>query len=306
MNVKFMTCKQLLKMEHPEYVNDFFTGGCCGCPMQYKYANLPGWCEKYDMPKSCARCWDRLLAVPFKEDGTIVKEKITVLESTPPDVLKHLTHPVTQMESRTEMDISSMHPVLPLLQSYSDRLTNRQKKLYTPTTIRPAPVYTFNIQAPTLSPDGFYKEVEEMIKKDCRRYLIQDAFFTANVVAPPLRESLAKRKENTMKRNNKNEIKKVIFNDPATIVFWRDGSKTVVKAANEAFDHEKGLAMAIAKKHFGNEGNYYDIFKKWLPKKEETKEVAKGDGSLASVVKAFDDPMEEVRRLSNGSDEEAK
>ena len=61
-------------------------------------------------------------------------------------------------------------------------------------------------------------------------------------------------------------IKKVIFNDPATIVFWNDGSKTVVKSHDEVFDPEKGLAMAVSKKLLGNKGNYYNEFKKWLPK----------------------------------------
>ena len=67
------------------------------------------------------------------------------------------------------------------------------------------------------------------------------------------------------------EITNVIFNDPATIVFWNDGTKTVVKAENEPFDPEKGLAMAIAKKALGNKGNYYNEFKKWLPEEEEFK-----------------------------------
>lgn len=59
-------------------------------------------------------------------------------------------------------------------------------------------------------------------------------------------------------------IKKVIFNPPATIVFWSDGSKTVVKAQNdEPFDPEKGITMAIAKKFFGNKGNYFNEIKKW-------------------------------------------
>jgi len=59
------------------------------------------------------------------------------------------------------------------------------------------------------------------------------------------------------------QIDKVIFNDPATIVFWKDGTKTVVKAGNdEYFDKEKGLAMAISKKVLGNKGNYYNTFKK--------------------------------------------
>lgn len=61
------------------------------------------------------------------------------------------------------------------------------------------------------------------------------------------------------------EIKSVIYNDPATIVFWEDGTKTVVKCKNEKFDPEKGLAMAFSKKMLGNKGNYYNIFKKWLP-----------------------------------------
>ena len=66
-------------------------------------------------------------------------------------------------------------------------------------------------------------------------------------------------------------IKNVIFNDPATIVFWSDNTKTVVKAQNEPFDPEKGLAMAICKRALGNEGNYYNEIKKWLPKeKNET------------------------------------
>lgn len=63
-------------------------------------------------------------------------------------------------------------------------------------------------------------------------------------------------------------IKNVIFNDPATIVFWTDGTKTVVKAENEPFDPEKGLAMAISKKALGNKGNYYNAFTKWLPKED--------------------------------------
>ena len=68
--------------------------------------------------------------------------------------------------------------------------------------------------------------------------------------------------------NNNPSIKNVIFNNPATIVFWSDGTKTVVKAENEPFDPEKGLAMAIAKKSLGNKGDYYNEFKKWLPEEE--------------------------------------
>lgn len=64
-------------------------------------------------------------------------------------------------------------------------------------------------------------------------------------------------------------IEKVIFNDPATIVIWSDGIKTVVKCANEEFDKEKGLAMAICKRVLGNEGNYFNEFRKWIEDEEE-------------------------------------
>ena len=65
------------------------------------------------------------------------------------------------------------------------------------------------------------------------------------------------------------EIKNVIFNDPATIVFWEDGTKTVVKCQDgDEFDPEKGLAMEIVKKAYGNQGSYCNKLKKWLPKEE--------------------------------------
>ena len=76
------------------------------------------------------------------------------------------------------------------------------------------------------------------------------------------------------------EIKNVIFNDPATIVFWEDGTKTVVKCQDgDEFDPEKGLAMAIVKKAYGNKGNYCNKLKKWLPKEEPVDT----DSSLRSI-----------------------
>ena len=68
------------------------------------------------------------------------------------------------------------------------------------------------------------------------------------------------------------EIKNVIFNDPATIVFWNDGTKTVVKCQpGDSFDPEKGLAMAIVKKAYGNKGSYCNQLKKWLHKSKKQK-----------------------------------
>ena len=46
------------------------------------------------------------------------------------------------------------------------------------------------------------------------------------------------------------EIEKVIFNEPATIVLWSDGTKTVVKTHEEPYSKEHGLAMCIARRYF--------------------------------------------------------
>lgn len=65
-------------------------------------------------------------------------------------------------------------------------------------------------------------------------------------------------------------IRKVIFNDPATIVLWSDGTKTVVKCGPEdSYDMEKGLAMAIVKKMAGNDNRFHKVFKQYPKKKKK-------------------------------------
>lgn len=58
---------------------------------------------------------------------------------------------------------------------------------------------------------------------------------------------------------------KIIFNKPATIVIWKDGTKTVVKCQkNDVYDPEKGLALCFMKKALGNHGNFNNILKSAL------------------------------------------
>lgn len=71
------------------------------------------------------------------------------------------------------------------------------------------------------------------------------------------------------------KIEKVLFNAPATIVFWKDGTKTVVKAqGDDEFDPEKGLAMAICKKALGNDRDYYEVFLKHVGRYEKQQRKA--------------------------------
>ncbi|OUQ31098.1 hypothetical protein [Massilimicrobiota sp. An134] len=87
-------------------------------------------------------------------------------------------------------------------------------------------------------------------------------------------------------------IKNVIFNDPATIILWNDGTKTVVKAqGDDVYDPEKGLTMAIVKKLLGNQGNYYNELKKWLPKEEKVEFGVTFAEALRQTIKRFNETM---------------
>ena len=110
-------------------------------------------------------------------------------------------------------------------------------------------------------------------------YIPHDRTFNINMRVS-VDQFMRKKKENelhnmihnkTHESSDRMTIRKVIFNDPATIVFWEDGTKTVVKCHNEQYDPEKGLAMAIAKKACGNRGSYYGVFKKYLNEYEAQK-----------------------------------
>lgn len=63
----------------------------------------------------------------------------------------------------------------------------------------------------------------------------------------------------------RNKIEDVIFNGPATIVKWTDGTKTIVKCKEGEINNPyMGLAMCISKKVLGNKGNFNEVFKKWI------------------------------------------
>lgn len=82
-------------------------------------------------------------------------------------------------------------------------------------------------------------------------------------------------------------INKVIYNKPATIVLWADGTKTTAKCAEgETFDPEKGLVICALKKfvsadaimnllQFAKEGNGTVTYKDVLNKKKVVKKSDK-------------------------------
>lgn len=105
-----------------------------------------------------------------------------------------------------------------------------------------------------------------------------------------MEEAAKKKEETTMTAAS---IKNVIFNPPATIVFWTDGSKTVVKCnAKEEFDPEKGMAMAIAKRCANNSDDFYKEIKKWV-EKSGYKQVDDVKALVKEIKRVYYDPAKE-------------
>ena len=131
---------------------------------------------------------------------------------------------------------------------------------------------TYRTHSLYVDTDIDYKSIPTSLTNEEINYIKQDRMMLNSIYGIPSFLKLEKETSSMF------DIDRVIFNDPATIVFWKDGTKTVVKCENEEFDEEKGLAMAISKKALGNEGKYYNTFSKWLPESKETEESS-SDGS---------------------------
>lgn len=60
------------------------------------------------------------------------------------------------------------------------------------------------------------------------------------------------------------DVDHIIYNAPATIVFWKDGTKTVVKTMEgTAFNPYYGFLCAVGKKLYGSNSAINRIIKEW-------------------------------------------
>lgn len=131
--------------------------------------------------------------------------------------------------------------------------------------------------------NGFTYDVHEF-------EMTQDAMYIEPTIRvtfqPSIRNILKTPADNRCTKCPPNDfsIDKVIFNGPATIVHWKDGTKTVVKCENEDNDPEKGLAMAIVKKVFGNKGNYYNTVRKALDNAEYYNQPVEPKFDIADLI----------------------
>lgn len=87
---------------------------------------------------------------------------------------------------------------------------------------------------------------------------------------------------------------KVIFNDPATIVFWSDGTKTVCKAVKgDKFDAEKGLAMCYFKKFARSEIEYFKALNK-AQRYNAKYEKPKSERTVQDVIDSMTEEQKKV------------
>lgn len=96
-------------------------------------------------------------------------------------------------------------------------------------------------------------------------------------------------------------VKDVKFNGPATIVFWNDGTKTVVKRHElDHYDAEKGVLACMAKKLYNDKNIFNEVIRKYVPIEEEPhvhgSTVAEYAGCVNQII---ENQQEEIERLKS-------
>lgn len=118
----------------------------------------------------------------------------------------------------------------------------------------------------------------------------------------------------TVEENDKfmPEIKNVIFNDPATITFWNDGTKTVVKThADDEFDPLVGLLLCVSKKYLDTNRKIFKALDKFYPdweKKRKSQPRKNSTLDYTNLTKALNEStyVQLLRMYERSEDDEAK
>ena len=135
---------------------------------------------------------------------------------------------------------------------------------------------------------GIWPEDDTCVKSWGDYALAQDCSCTINPYYSWLStEGIAKKCEEEKEEVKSIIIERVVFSGPATIVFWDDGTKTVVKCTDgDDYSYEVGIAMATLKKIFGESYGTYrhvvrdainDAIERAEQKEERSKRLAKKD-----------------------------
>ena len=102
----------------------------------------------------------------------------------------------------------------------------------------------------------------EALDKHLISYITQDCFSARDLCTPNATITVTTTKNPDIKPT----IKRVMFNPPATIIFWSDDTKTVVKCQEgDTYNPETGFALAYLKKLLGNDNTFNKEIDKWVP-----------------------------------------
>lgn len=134
--------------------------------------------------------------------------------------------------------------------------------------------------------DAITKRASAMLEKSA----VEENCFTINIPGDPdwVPEYVDEKENNEMPPKENQDVrfkytyippmyqpKQVIYNPPATIVFWKDGTKTIVKCSEgDIYNKYFGFCAALAKKLYGNNNRVNKIVNDGLyqSKKEKKKD----------------------------------
>lgn len=111
--------------------------------------------------------------------------------------------------------------------------------------------------------DNYFRTISEFT------HPVQNTYIFTNIGTSVYQKdgvvSVAGRMEVNMLNKEHYEIEKVIINEPATIIIWKDKTKTVVKCGeNDDFSPEAGIALAYMKHCMFDDKTTQ--FNKWMNK----------------------------------------
>lgn len=135
-----------------------------------------------------------------------------------------------------------------------------------------------------------YKEEKDMRKNDATVGEVYKSMTDAQQKVCQF--MIAEALKNVIRSFTPESIKKVIYNDPATIIFWSDGTKTVVKCMeDEDYDPEKGFMAAVTKKVFGDKYG-------WIMR-NHVKPAVENENTVSALMDSIADAL---RRKRNAQD----
>lgn len=164
-------------------------------------------------------------------------------------------------------------------------VTNTMEKLNG--QLVPATQFTFTV----IGIEPVYKKEEKDMRNNC--VTVEDVYNSMTdhqqkVCLFMIQEALKNAKETL----TPDSIKKVIYNDPATIIFWSDDTKTVVKCMeNEDYDPEKGFMAAVTKKVFGDKYG-------WVMR-HQVKPAVENENEVSALMESIADTLRRRRMMED-------